>query len=138
MRLWQILKRRRNVARYVDGVVEDAAPTVVVVRFAAKVFSPGSTYGAGVTVQVQGVGVTINQANRQPDGRTVHYVIAATVAAGESVTWAYNSGPGDLETEATGKPVPTTAAQPVRNLVGVGAARLDFQLAANSQYVAAI
>lgn len=102
---------------YLLGEVGDVADDTVVIVFTGDITSPSGDYDLGVTIRVNGVAATISSATLQPDGATIYYVLSAAVVADDLVTWAYDSGVGDLEGAVTGDPVATIAAQTVANNV---------------------
>ena len=110
-----ILGAGKREAVFVAAEVGGVGADTVVVAFSRPITSPLAGYAAGVTIEKNAVGQTINTATLQADGRTVHYVLAAAAAAGDALTFAYDATPGDLETVATGNAVASIATRGVTN-----------------------
>lgn len=91
---------------------------VVAVRFTRPVNSPGADYSLGVTIEVNASPSTITSAVRQSDQSIVYYTLDAEVDANDVVTWAYDSGTGDLEDTLNSTTVPTVTAQTATNYIG--------------------
>lgn len=120
-------------ATFANGEVGNVAADTVVVNWTAGIISPLADYTLGVTIKVNTIAATINSASR-PSTTQTRYVLSVAVVDGDIVTWEYNSGPGDLQTIATGNDVVTISEQSITNSLTSGNS-LDFSQAANSMYV---
>jgi hypothetical protein len=74
-----------------SGVVEDAAPTIVVLDFDGAVSVTDET---GMTVDVDTTPATIN--NVSADGDQLSITLSSAISNGEVVEFSYNSGTGNL------------------------------------------
>jgi len=99
------------------GEVGDVSTTVVEVTYSATVVSPSSNYTLGITIKVNGTGVTVSSAARQVDTAKVRYTLASAVDINDTVTFEYSSGPGDLQ-DSAGSDIADIASTSVTNNVG--------------------
>lgn len=99
------------------GTVDNST---VVVTFSENI--KATNYATGVTINVNGSPVAISSATRQSNKTIVYYALAAPVAAGEAVTWAYVAADGFI-TDAAGAHLADVSAQSVTNNVA-GASEL--------------
>lgn len=137
-RLLLLLRRRNAEARFLAAEVGTVDAETVTVLFSRPIDSPGDDYAAGVTVEKDAAGQTISSATLQPDGRTVHYVLAEAAEPGDVLTFAYDAGVGDLVTVATGNPVASIAERAVTNNLAeepVTGGALVFSNPANSGHI---
>jgi hypothetical protein len=82
----------------------------VAVTFSQEVRAEDFT--AGVTIRVNDKPVTLIGVVRQAHGDTVEYILRRAVAAGERVTWTYDSGEGAIA-NASGTPLYSVSAKTV-------------------------
>jgi hypothetical protein len=86
-----------------------------------------SNYSDGVTIKVNGSGVTISSATRQSNHAIVYYVIPVLWhGSGDAVTWEYAKVSGDIVAEDDSTPLGDVSAQSVTNNCEY-AALLDLQ-----------
>lgn len=85
---------------YVASEIGLLADDKVVVTFDELIVSPGADYKAGSTVKVNDTPVTINSGARGTDQSRLELTLASSVLSTDTVTWEYDSGPGDLTDQA--------------------------------------
>jgi len=115
-----------------DAEVGDVAETIVEARFTEDVTA--TDYKAGVTIKLNAISQTINDATRQGDHSLVYFTIAAAVDVDDTVTWEYDDDLGDYE-DAEGNPMADVAATSATNYVGSHA---RFDLADDSAWIGAL
>lgn len=93
--------------------VGSAGKNLVRVTFSTTILA--GDYSTGVTIKVNGSDATINSAARQAGNKIVQYTLSANVAAGDTVTWEYDSATGDYTNGAGTYDLQTYTAQAVTN-----------------------
>lgn len=97
----------------------------VVVTFDSNISA--SDYSAGVTIKVNGTSTSITSATRQANHAIVYYVIPVLWhGSGDTVTWEYASGSGNIVAESDSTLLGDVSAQSVTNNCEY-AALLDLQ-----------
>ncbi len=115
---------------FISGTI-DSPGDVLVVQFSEDISSPALGYAAGVTIEVDSTPVTITSGTRRNlDNSVVEYQLASSVAAGQTVTWEYNAGSGDIEDKAASpNALATIGAQScTNNVIAPGAALVSFSM----------
>ncbi len=99
--------------------------STVAVTFDSNVSA--SNYATGVTIKVNGTATSITSATRQANHAIVYYVIPVLWhGSGDTVTWEYASGSGNIVSESDSTPLGDVSAQSVTNNCEY-AALLDLQ-----------
>lgn len=89
--------------------------TTVAVTFDTNVSA--SDYTDGVTIQVNGLPVTIALGTRQSDHAVVYYALTIPVLSSDTVTWEYAQASGSIAGETGGVALADVTAQSVTNNV---------------------
>ncbi len=88
--------------------------STVIVTFDSNVSA--SNYATGVTIKVNGSATSITSATRQANHAIVRYVIPVLWhGSGDTVTWEYASGSGNIVSESDSTPLGDVTAQSVTN-----------------------
>jgi hypothetical protein len=122
-----------------NAEVGNVGSSTVVVTFTRQIQATNAK--TGVTIKVNGGGVTISTGTIQADKHIVRYALAAPVAFGDVVTWEYNASTGNILDYVTSVALATVSAKSVtNNVASTGAANgaLDFNYVTQSGLVAAI
>lgn len=91
------------VPTLLTAVVEDAAPTILVLTFSADVNSVANDYLLGFSCSVDAAPVVINPAARQANNAVLHLTLAGAVLEGEVVLVSFNSALSDIESDTGAK-----------------------------------
>lgn len=83
-----------------SAVIENAAPTILVMTFDQNMVSPGTDYKTGFSVKVAAVARTISSSARQSNHAIIWHTLASAVTVGQAVLASYNIATGDLEDDA--------------------------------------
>lgn len=97
---------------FVSAEVGDVNASTVVVVFSQEITA--LNFGTGVTIKKNGSAQTIASASLQSGYKTVRYVLSAPVTNGDTVTWEYNAGAGNIITPVD-LPLADVSAQSVTN-----------------------
>lgn len=104
------------VPNLLTAVVEDAAPTILVLTFDADLNSVLNDYKTGFSCTVDAAPVVIDPAARQADNKVLHLTLAGAVLEGEVVLVSFNSALSDIKSD-TGANLQSFTGQAVENNV---------------------
>lgn len=91
------------VPTLLSAVVEDAAPTILVLTFSADVNSVLNDYKVGFSCTVDAAPVVIDPAARQANNAVLHLTLAGPVLEGEVVLVSFNSALSDIKSDTGAK-----------------------------------
>jgi hypothetical protein len=109
---------KKKTLSFASAEVGHVDASTVVVTFTRAVKATNAK--TGVTIKVNGAGVTVNTGTIQANKCLVYYALAAPVSAGNAVTWEYNAATGNILDNVTSVALPTTTARTVTNNLGSG------------------